>query len=148
MCFLYDGKLTDDLNEKVKDQEFVEMWKVFAVDKNKLIAPLKRKKYKIGYNKDHNYRPLYYIENNVVEYCFHCNESLKDATIILYHMHINKDFLKFKNVKVYVKPEDIIAKGPLYGFSYLCDGKYNSIGVKALTITEEDYNNALKTEKE
>jgi len=173
MCFIYDVKLTQELKERVKDLEFVAMYKIFDVYGGKINSPFFYKQFNIGYNVDDSclsydsefekYEKIEYclhcfetkeiaeeiLQKLKVEYCLHCFETKEIAEEILQKLKESEDLPDtYKLIRIFVKSQDIIAKGPLYNFHTECDGKYNSIGVKALTITEEDYNNALKTEKE
>lgn len=151
MCFIYDGKLTQELKERVKDLEFVAMYKIFDVYGGKLNSPFFYKQFNIGYNVDDSCLSYdsEFEKYEKIEYCLHCFETKEIAEEILQKLKESEDLPDtYKLIRIFVKSQDIIAKGPLYNFHTECDGKYNSIGVKALTITEEDYNNALKTEKE
>lgn len=151
MCFIYDGKLTQELKERVKDLEFVAMYKIFDVYCGKINSPFFYKQFNIGYNVDDSCLSYdsEFEKYEKIEYCLHCFETKEIAEEILQKLKESEDLPDtYKLIRIFVKSQDIIAKGPLYNFHTECDGKYNSIGVKALTITEEDYNNALKTEKE
>lgn len=151
MCFIYDGKLTQELKERVKDLEFVAMYKIFDVYGGKINSPFFYKQFNIGYNVDDSCLSYdsEFEKYEKIEYCLHCCETKEIAEEILQKLKESEDLPDtYKLIRIFVKSQDIIAKGPLYNFHPECDGKYNSIGVKALTITEEDYNNALKTEKE
>jgi len=151
MCFIYDGKLTQELKERVKDLEFVAMYKIFDVYGGKLNSPFFYKQFNIGYNVDDSCLSYdsEFEKYEKIEYCLHCFETKEIAEEILQKLKESESLPDtYKLIRIFVKSQDIIAKGPLYNFHDECDGKYNSIGVKALTITEEDYNNALKTEKE
>ena len=151
MCFIYDVKLTQELKERVKDLEFVAMYKIFDVYGGKLNSPFFYKQFNIGYNVDDSCLSYdsEFEKYEKIEYCLHCFETKEIAEEILQKLKESEDLPDtYKLIRIFVKSQDIIAKGPLYNFHTECDGKYNSIGVKALTITEEDYNNALKTEKE
>jgi len=151
MCFIYDGKLTQELKERVKDLEFVAMYKIFDVYGGKINSPFFYKQFNIGYNVDDSCLSYdsEFEKYEKIEYCLHCFETKEIAEEILQKLKESEDLPDtYKLIRIFVKSQDIIAKGPLYNFHTECDGKYNSIGVKALTITEEDYNNALKTEKE
>jgi len=151
MCFIYDGKLTQELKERVKDLEFVAMYKIFDVYGGKINSPFFYKQFNIGYNVDDSCLSYdsEFEKYEKIEYCLHCFETKEIAEEILQKLKESEDLPDtYKLIRIFVKSQDIIAKGPLYNFHDECNGKYNSIGVKALTITEEDYNNALKTEKE
>ena len=162
MCFIYDGKLTQELKERVKDLEFVAMYKIFDVYGGKINSPFFYKQFNIGYNVDDSCLSYdsEFEKYEKIEYCLHCFETKEIAEEILQKLKESAEEIlqklkeseslpdTYKLIRIFVKSQDIIAKGPLYNFHTECDGKYNSIGVKALTITEEDYNNALKTEKE
>jgi hypothetical protein len=162
MCFIYDGKLTQELKERVKDLEFVAMYKIFDVYDGKLNSPFFYKQFNIGYNVDDSCLSYdsEFEKYEKIEYCLHCFETKESAEEILQKLKESAEEIlqklkeseslpdTYKLIRIFVKSQDIIAKGPLYNFHDECNGKYNSIGVKALTITEEDYNNALKTEKE
>ena len=146
MCFIYDGKLTQELKERVKDLEFVAMYKIFDVYGGKINSPFFYKQFNIGYNVDDSCLSYdsEFEKYEKIEYCLHCFETKEIAEEILQKLKESEDLPDtYKLIRIFVKSQDIIAKGPLYNFHTECDGKYNSIGVKALTITEEDYNNAL-----
>lgn len=147
MCFLYNGKLTQELKEKVKDQELIEMYKIFDVDSDYgLISPYCYNIVKKGLNIDQQCIDYDYKNRDRVEKCFHCFDS-KEIVDEVFQLLKEDSVWLFENdfvVKIYVKPEDIIAKGPLYHFNPICDGKYNSVGVKAFIIKDEDYDSIIK----
>lgn len=146
MCFIFNEKLTNDLKNKVKDQEWVEMYKVFEIpyptdeyfQLGYLYSPYKYYKFEEGENIDDNFLNTKYKDGDEVEYCFHCFDSFDDAVKVFEDEPFN-----FRLVKIYVKPEDIIAMGPLERFSINFNGIYDTVGVKAFTINKEDYENAL-----
>lgn len=141
MCFLYNGKLTQELKEKVKDQELIEMYKIFGVNSDyELTSPCYYTIVKKGLNIDQRCIDYDYKNRDKVEKCFHCFDSKEIADEVFRLLKEENDFV----VKIYVKPEDIIAKGPIDEMQDDINYNYNSVGVKAFIIKDEDYDSIIK----
>ncbi len=146
MCFLYNRKLTQELKEKVKDQELIEMYKIFEVSSDyELISPYHYTIVKKGLNIDQQCIDYDYKNRDRVKKCFHCFDSKEIADEVL-RLLKEDDVWLFENdfvVKIYVKPEDIIAKGPIDEMQDNINYNYNSVGVKAFIIKDEDYDSII-----
>jgi len=146
MCFLYNRKLTQELKEKVKDQELIEMYKIFEVDSDyELTSPYFYTIVKKGLNIDQQCIDYDYKNRDRVKKCFHCFDSKEIADEVLWLLK-EDDVWLFENdfvVKIYVKPEDIIAKGPIDEMQDNINYNYNSVGVKAFIIKDEDYDSII-----